>query len=329
MGATRTYFDTLIQRSGEGWNRFWFTPCDPFTLSVIRVLTGIVALALCLSYLPDLEGWFGPDGILSENAMLKFRSAPLFSLFDYADSTSALWFCFWAGAAAISAFALGLFTRVTSILALLAVLSILHRGPVLGRPVDDILTMVMFYLCIAPSGAALSVDAWWKRRMNPPAPGRPPEPRLSWVATVSTRLMQIHVSVIYFLMALAKLRAAQPVWWQGRAVWGLIAKPESRIVDLTVLADHPYLLNIWTLTIVFFELCFALLIWNRLARPLLLALAVPIWFGTGLLTGMTSWALMMLVANLAFVSPAFLRSCVSRGTATTGQLTGGNRGNGV
>jgi hypothetical protein len=150
MGATRTYFDTLIQRSGEGWNRFWFTPSDPFTLSVIRLLTGIVALALYLSYRPDLAGWFGPDGILSENAMLKFRSAPLFSVFDYADSTSALWFCFWAGAAAIAAFTLGLFTRITSILALLAVLSILHRGPVLGRPVDDILTIVMFYFASRP-----------------------------------------------------------------------------------------------------------------------------------------------------------------------------------
>src|SRR6266566_1265219 len=278
MGAMRSYFDTLIQRFGEGWNRFWFTPSDPFTLSVIRVLTGIVALAIYLSYLPDLEGWFGPDGILSEDAMLRFRSAPVFSLFDYADSPAALWFWFWAGAAAIAMFTVGLLTRVTSILALLAVLSILHRGPVVGRPVDDILTMVMFYLCIAPSGAALSFDALWRRRTNPSAPGRVAEPQSSWIATVGTRLMQIHVSIVYFLMALAKLRAPQPVWWQGRAVWGLIAKPESRIIDLTVLADHPYLLNIWTLTIVFFELCFALLIWNRLARPLLLALAVPIWF---------------------------------------------------
>ena len=108
----------------------------------------------------------------------------------------------------------------------------------------------------------------------------------------------------------------------------LIAKPESRAVDLTGLAGAPYIINVWTLAIVLFELCFAFLIWNRLARPLLLGLALPIWIGTALLTGMTSWALMMLVANLAFASPTFLRNCFTRRSATTGQLTGDNSGNG-
>jgi hypothetical protein len=124
--------------------------------------------------------------------------------------------------------------------------------------------------------------------------------------------MQVHVAVIYFVMALSKLRTKDPVWWWGTAVWGLIAKPESRLVDLTGLSDHIYILNVWTLSIVIFELAFAFLIWNRLARPLLLGLALPIWIGTALLTGMTSWVLMMLVANLAFVSPATLRACLAR-----------------
>ena len=53
----------------------------------------------------------------------------------------------------------------------------------------------------------------------------------------------------------------------------------------------------WTLAIVLFELCFAFLIWNRLARPLLLGLALPIWIGTALLTGMTSWVLMIGTAS--------------------------------
>src|ERR1041385_1601959 len=78
------YLSQLSRRVGQGWTYFWFTPSDPFTLSVLRVLTAAVALALYLSYLPDLEIWFGPDGLLSENAMLRLRGAvPLFSMFDY------------------------------------------------------------------------------------------------------------------------------------------------------------------------------------------------------------------------------------------------------
>jgi hypothetical protein len=313
MSAIRAYFDTLARRFGEGWNRFWFTPSDPFTLGMIRVLTGMAALGLYLSYIPDLDRWFGPNGLLPENAVLHLRDAKVFSIFDYANSTSSLWTFYWIGAVALALFLVGLFTRVTSVLALFAVISLIHRGPMLARPVDDIIALMMFYLCLGPSGAALSIDAW---RNRPKATaGAANTPQLSWGATVAVRLMQVHLSVIYFMMATAKLRS--PVWLAGRAVWGLIAKPESRLLDLTGLANHMYLINIWTLVIVLFELCFAFLIWNKLARPLLLGLSLPIWIGTALLTGMTSWVLMMLVANLAFVSPACLRNCFDRRAGAT------------
>ncbi|HEY2146367.1 MAG TPA: hypothetical protein VGH32_00425, partial [Pirellulales bacterium] len=305
----------LSRGIGSAWNRAWFTPSDPFTLCVIRVFTGFVALGLYLSYIPDLEQLFGPNGLLSESGMLRLRgSVPIFSIFDYAHSTRSLWFLFWIGAAAIGLFLVGAFTRVTAVLALIAVLSLIHRGPVLARPVDDVLVVVMFCLCLGPSGAALSLDSWWNRRHSRPLDHSASLPQKSWAATVAVRLLQVHISLIYFLMVLAKLRTRSPVWWSGTAVWGLIAKPESRLFDLTFLSDHIYVLNAWTLAIVGFELCFALLIWVRIARPLLLGLAVPIWIGIALLTGMTSWAIMMLIANLAFVSPAALRARLSRPT---------------
>src|SRR4051812_44181503 len=96
MAGDEPYFSKLSRVFGEAWNRFWFTPSDPFTLSVLRVLTAAVALALYLSYLPDLETWFGPDGLLSETAMLKLRGdIPVFSIFDYADTTAKLWIFYW------------------------------------------------------------------------------------------------------------------------------------------------------------------------------------------------------------------------------------------
>ena len=58
-----------------------------------------------------------------------------------------------------------------------------------------------------------------------------------------------------------------------------------------------------------FELGFAILIWIRLARPLLLGIAVVMWLTLALLTGQVAFSLMMLVANLSFCSPDWLRSC--------------------
>ena len=312
MAAVNEYPRTLAERFGQGWNRFWFTPGDPLPLGVIRVLTAAVALALYLTYLPDLDRFFGPEGLLSHDAVLRLRGdTPIFSLFDYAATSAQLHAFFWIGAGAIGVFLLGVFTRVTAVLALVAVLSLIHRGPMLARPVDDIVAMLMFYLCLGPCGRTLSLDAWVRRRRTSrlePAPL--PEP--TWGATVSIRLMQVHLAAIYGAMALSKLKSG--VWWDGTAVWGLMARPESRLIDLTMYASpyFDYFINAWTLAIVVFESCFAIFIWNRLARPLLLALALPIWIGTALLTGMVSFALIMLVANLAFVPASTLRCCFAR-----------------
>jgi hypothetical protein len=311
MLAVGSYFRTLCNRFGNGWTRFWFAPSDPLTLGVIRILTAMVALALYLTYLPDLNRLFAPGGLLSRNAMLQIRGdIPIFSIFDYATSTTSLWLFYWLGAAVLLAMLVGLFTRVTAVLALVAVLSLIHRGPVLARPVDEIVAMLMFYLCLGPCGRTLSLDAWiHRRRANSPnteAPRLKATTAPSSAATISVRLMQIHLTAIYVAMAFAKLRGG--VWWNGSAVWDLLARPNWPLVHVSGRPNEFgwYLINLWTLAIVVFELCFAVLIWNRLARPLLLGLSLVVWIGTALSSGMTSFAFMMLVANLAFVpSSAF------------------------
>ncbi|HEX3999820.1 MAG TPA: hypothetical protein VHX65_14815 [Pirellulales bacterium] len=312
MHSIGDYFRTLFDRFGKGWNRFWFAPRDPLTLGMIRILTAAMAIALYLTYLPDLTRLFGPDGLLSRDAMLDMRDrVPVFSTFDWARSTAALWIFYWAGAAALAAMLVGLFTRVTSVLALVAVLSLIYRGPMLARPVDDIVAMLMFYLCLGPCGRTLSIDAWIQR-MRSTSSGTARSIVPSSAATISTRLIQVHLSAIYFAMAFAKLRGTigTSIWWDGSAVWDLMARPEYPLVNLSGLGfSDPgwYFINIWTLAILAFEFSFAILIWNRLARPLLLGISLIMWVGTALLTGMVSFAVIMLVAGLAFIPPATLR----------------------
>ena len=106
------------------------------------------------------------------------------------------------------------------------------------------------------------------------------------------------------MMVLAKLRVG--MWWQGSAVWWMTGKPDTRLVDFTNLPI--YLLNAWTHAIVLFEGAFAALIWNRLARPLLLALSVVMWGSLCLVTGEVLFSLLMIVAGFAFVSPTWLRA---------------------
>ena len=173
MTGIKPYFNEFAQARGQRLESLLVHSQRSVHIGVVRVTTAAVALCLYLSYHPRSRNWFGPHGLLSENAILKLRDMPVFSVFDYAHSSTPLWTFYWIGATACwPCSSLDSSPACTAVLALLAVLSLLHRGPVLARPVDDIVAMLMFYLCFGPCGAALSIDAWWKRRMAIARAGR-------------------------------------------------------------------------------------------------------------------------------------------------------------
>ncbi|HEY2882447.1 MAG TPA: hypothetical protein VGJ15_08440 [Pirellulales bacterium] len=308
---------TLPSQWGAAWTRFWFTPSDAIVLSLLRILIGVVALWWYLSLIPDLQRWFGPSGIFPlaiardiRNSSDGFAISPL----DLIDSAAQLWLAYGIGLAAIVLMIVGLFSRVTTILSLLFVLSFIHRAPMLSRPVDNILALAMFYLCLGPTGANFSIDSLLRKRrmLNRPSadPAQFSAIQYSSAATVAMRLMQVHLSLVYLAMAIAQLQ--WPIWWQGTAVWWMMARPESRLVDLTGLSglgEKPfdYLVNFLTHAIVVYELCFAVFIWRPLVRPLLLVAGVFVWLGLALIGGSPIFAVLMLFATLAFLSPQRLR----------------------
>ncbi|MDZ4819056.1 MAG: hypothetical protein SGJ20_08795 [Planctomycetota bacterium] len=316
--ACISYSQTLVQEFGRGWNRFWFTPSDGRVLGMIRILTGLSAIWWYLSYYPDLEGWFGPDGLFSVAATEQFVGGrTYFSIFDHANTLGNLWATYWIGLVFIVLATVGFYTRIFSVLAFVWVVSLLWRAPMLSRPVDDILTMLMFYLCIGSAGAQFSLDRLLRDRKT--AAGTSPQIQVreggsSW-STVALRLIQVHTTLILVASAIAQLRG--DTWWTGVALWGFIGKPESAYVDFTWIHQYPYLLNFLTLGFVIFELAFAILIWNRLARPLLLVLSLPVWVGIGLMSGMLSFTLLIFTAGLAFMPPEWLLPSRSQSVAPT------------
>jgi hypothetical protein len=223
-----------------------------------------------------------------------------------------LWLAHALGLAVLALFTLGVFARVTSVLALVVVLSYVHRGWPLAGLFEPILAMALFYVCLGPSGACLSVDRWRAERAAARAGAdRMDAPRASAAANVALRLLQLHLAAVYLMMALGKLSMPNAVWWVGHAAFWLSARSEPAL--LPELGWEPgYAQNAWTHAIVWFEALFGVLVWNRLARPLLLVLAVPLWASLGLLTGLWPFCMMMLSVHLAFVSGGTLRAVGQR-----------------
>ena len=76
----------------------------------------------------------------------------------------------------------------------------LSRNPNILNGGDDTLQVALFLLMLSPSGKALSLDAWLRRRFfGQSGP--------DWVPPWSIRVMQIQLCIIYLTTGLAKLPA--------------------------------------------------------------------------------------------------------------------------
>jgi hypothetical protein len=80
------------------------------------------------------------------------------------------------------------------------------------------------------------------------------------------------------------------------------------MIDISGLYSLPFVINFWTLGFVVFEVCFATLAWTRVLAPLMVAISLLAWTSIGLVTGMLPFAATMIVAGIAFIPAASMRT---------------------
>ncbi len=308
MNLVTDYVRGLFRATRDGWDRFWFAPADPATLGMIRILAGAMLFYTHLVWSRDLLSFFGPKGWLTPEALAtdpesytRFNWSHLYLI----HSPSALWIAHIAALVVFALMTVGLFTRVTSILAFLLTVSYANRVPLAQFGLDTINCMLAMYLAVGPSGAAYSVDRWLARRRGAPATIEP-----TVGANLAIRLIQVHMCIIYLFSGLGKLKG--DTWWEGTAIWGALANYEYQSFDMTWLAGYPILGNFITQFTVAWEVAYCALVWPRWTRPIMIALAVPLHLGIAFCMGMMTFGLIMLVGNLAFVSPALVRAIFDR-----------------
>jgi hypothetical protein len=196
---------------------------------------------------------------------------------------------------------IGLFSRTMAVLGYLFAVSYINRvtpGAYFG--LDKINCMLALYLMLGPCGARYSVDRLWRLRR-----GGPTEVPPSAAANVAIRLIQVHMCIIYFFSGMGKLQGDS--WWDGSAVWYSLATLEYQTLDMTWLIDHWWLINLLTHVTVLWELSYCALVWPALTRPWVLLMAVFVHSGIVFALGMPTFGLVMLIGNMAFLSPKTIR----------------------
>ncbi|MFI4875659.1 MAG: hypothetical protein ACIALR_09990 [Blastopirellula sp. JB062] len=302
--AIQEYFADLARCVTEAWSYFWFRATDAKSLSLLRIGLACVALAYVLSFSSDLTFWFAGDGVLPVSRVYDINGisnpeigSNVWSLLFYFQDPTDLLIIHAITIVTLTALACGLFSRITAIASFILVLSYVQRSPiVLAGLTEPILCPMMLYLCLGPCGAYYSIDAAWRRRGEKPATGK------TYAANIAIRLMQVHVAMFFVMMGLSKLGASY-TWWNGAAMWNVLARPDSPLVDFKFLRANPLIVYAWTHAILLFELTYPVAIWIRPLRPLMIAISFPIWILYALGSGNWLFALMMLVLNLVYFTP--------------------------
>lgn len=283
------------------WDRFWFQKSDPIVLSVIRVIAGAILFYTHLVWTFELESFFSKDLILStEHNEIITATAFAWSHFHWIGSFELLTAIHYFALVCMFLYWIGFYTRITSVLSLLFTISYANRAVGATFGLDQINVMLTFYCAIGPSGAMFSIDRWRKKGVVAVAP--------STLANVAIRLTQVHLCVIYLFAGTSKLLGSS--WWNGEAIWGAMANSEYQTMDLTWLAAYPLLINLITHVSLVWEASYVFLVWPKWTRPIVIGMAIAVHLGIGVAMGMVEFGLIMVTANLAFVSPAAMRLAI-------------------
>jgi hypothetical protein len=227
-------------------------------------------------------------------------------------------------------FTVGLWTRLTSVLAWMAALSYVHRSPMTLFGMDTMINVALLYLMIGPSGAAFSVDSWLVRRQkvgdghadNACACRRP---ATSVSANIAIRLFQAHFCIIYMAAGLSKLLGS--AWWNGTALWGTLANWEFTPLRFALYAEslrwicrHRWLWEILMATGTFYtlilEISFPFLVWKPGCRGLMIAGAVLLHTSIAVTMGLVHFGLIMLALVFAFIPAKVIRERMGMGADT-------------
>lgn len=205
---------------------------DTRSLAAYRMGLGLLLVMDAVLRAPDASIMMGPDGIFPLDALSKYYgTVTLWSLASLHDSAA------WSGIVlaieglAGIALALGLFTRIATIVGWVAVLSVIRRTSPAANAGDVWLGCQMFWAMFLPLGARWSVDA--RRLASTPDASPVPTAALS-IATVAIVFQLI---VVYLGAGTAKCNAD---WFTGDALRHAISVHDHGTSLGMALADHAW-----------------------------------------------------------------------------------------
>jgi|GEM_PF-236377 len=311
LGTLRRNVASYLAGLVRQWDEFWFQPEDPLALGFLRILTGAMLIYTHLVWGIKLEAFLGPNG---------FQDPLLVKVLEPDSTAWTLWWlvpdaymgaAHWSCIVVLVLYTLGLWTTVTKWAAPLITISYANRAPNANFGLDQINAMLAIYLALGPCGARLSLDRVWRVYRHGV---RSLQEQQCWSilpilpsssARLVTRLIQVHMCVVYFFAGVSKLKG--DAWWNGEAIWMALSNAEYQTTDMTWLAWYPWVSDVATHSTTLWEMTFWVLVWRPTWRPIVLFVGASMHVGIGVCLGMWTFGLVMIFTYVTYIPPETLR----------------------
>ena len=202
---------------------YWFKYGSPVTMGVFRaIMSGLIFINLCAVSI-FYQDWFSEKGYMPSWLSAFFQDKDVYMLrngglrlpridllYGVTDYRVMVAFNAVVILAALLT-SLGLFTRISSIVLAVGLVSLHHRNTAILHGGDTVIRLCAIYIALAPSGAAFSLDRYFAVKAGK-APLQPPD-----VSMWPQRLVAYNCCLVYFTTTWAKWFGT--LWKGGVATW--------------------------------------------------------------------------------------------------------------
>lgn len=255
------------------WDRIFFKPQTAQVLGLYRIAIGLITIYCYLLFAKDATAFFSDRGLIPFESVEKVVQRDFHTIFSWIRSPLGVKCALGALFVSGVLFTIGLYTRASSILLFILVLSFHERNPEVLNAGDTVLRTQLFLFMFAPAGAAWSVDSL-RRKLG--RPGLEAGGALL-VAPWAQRMMQLQVAIIYFVSAYAKWSG--DLYRNGSAMYYIFGLTDFNIRGVEKLMNYPVIYSTLTFTTLFVEIAIPFLMWFRAARPyaVVMGLGLHLW----------------------------------------------------
>lgn len=292
----------MLNRVLKAWDHFWFAPQKLINIALLRIV--LVGTMLHLYF---LRSWnidyftdksFMPRALALESIDQFMR--PSFAWFFWPDSIAGPVHALYV--VLLLLLFLGIGGRVVALAAWVLHMGFLDRNYAAMFGADVIAGVFLFYLAFADSCARLSVLNLFKK-------SKPVRLESDFLTSAMMRMMQFQICIIYAYTGFEKLKGMS--WWDGTALWSVLANPQMVDHDWTFLRHVPIVIAIGSFVSILFEIYFPAAMLNVKFRKYWLILGVGFHVSIGLLMGLMHFSLVMISTYFLFVSSETLERAVT------------------